>query len=195
MKNILLGLLLIFFIFNTNAQLRESVIIETDIFTVEYSEILEQPLRVEYTILCPNGNINRSGMGFYKVNNVHTSDDNDYINNVWDKGHLAPAASFNCNKKLLAKTFSYLNSALQHKSLNRGVWSRLEAFERNLANFYTVKVKIEVLFDENSKIISSGATVPSGFKKTIQWDNKVEVFLFPNANATGTNWLDYHITK
>jgi len=195
MKNILLGLLLIFFIFNTSAQLRESVIIETDIFTVEYSEILEQPMRVEYTILCPNGNINRSGMGFYKVNNVHTSDDNDYVNNVWDKGHLAPAASFNCNKKLLAKTFSYLNSALQHKSLNRGVWSRLEAFERNLANFYTVKVKIEVLFDENSKIISSGATVPSGFKKTIQWDNKVEVFLFPNANTTGTNWVDYRITK
>ena len=134
-------------------------------------------------------------MGFYKVNNVHTSDDNDYVNNVWDKGHLAPAASFNCNKKLLAKTFSYLNSALQHKSLNRGVWSRLEAFERNLANFYTVKVKIEVLFDENSKIISPGATVPSGFKKTIQWDNKVEVFLFPNANTTVTNWVDYRITK
>ena len=47
--------------------------------------------------------------------------------------HLAPASAFSCDKETLRSTFTYLNSALQHQSLNRGVWNRLEAFERAIA--------------------------------------------------------------
>ena len=50
----------------------------------------------------------------------------DYVNNVWDKGHLAPAAAFNCDRETIKKTFSYLNCALQHEGLNRGPWKELE---------------------------------------------------------------------
>jgi len=127
-------------------------VIETDIFTVEYSEELEQPLWVEYTVLCPNGDADRGGMDFYEEDGIHTSDDDDYKDNVWDKGHLAPAAAFNCDKEMLKKTFTYLNSALQHESLNRGIWNRLEGFERSLANFYEVSVRIEVIFTDESEI-------------------------------------------
>ena len=84
-------------------------------------------------------------------------------NNIWDKGHLAPAASFNCDKETLYKTFTYLNSALQHQGLNRGVWKELEGFERDLANFYEVKVKVEVYFSQEK--VPGGATIPSGFRK------------------------------
>jgi len=38
---------------------RESVIIQTEIFKVEYNEVLEQPMWVEYTIQCPNGDASR----------------------------------------------------------------------------------------------------------------------------------------
>lgn len=174
---------------------RESVIIQTEIFKVEYNEVLEQPMWVEYTVQCPNGDASRKGLDFWEPKGVHTSDDADYSNNIWDKGHLAPAAAFNCSKEMLKKTFSYLNSSLQHESLNRGIWNRLEGFERNLANFYEVKVRIEVLFEGHCEVLPSGATIPSGFKKMIMWDGRVETFIFPNSDTKGTDWQDYHITE
>ena len=174
---------------------RESVIIQTEIFKVEYNEVLEQPMWVEYTVQCPNGDASRKGLDFWEPKGVHTSDDDDYSNNIWDKGHLAPAAAFNCSKEMLKKTFSYLNSSLQHESLNRGIWNRLEGFERNLANFYEVKVRIEVLFEGHCEVLPSGATIPSGFKKMIMWDGRVETFIFPNSDTKGTDWQDYHITE
>jgi endonuclease G len=57
----------------------------------------------------------------------------DYLNNVYDRGHLAPAADFNCDLATLRKTFTYLNCALQYDELNRGVWRLLEEHERVLA--------------------------------------------------------------
>jgi DNA/RNA endonuclease G (NUC1) len=92
---------------------------------------------------------------------------------------------------MLRKTFNYLNSALQHQSLNRGIWNRLEAFERDLANFYTVEVRVDVIFDENSQRLATGAVVPSFFKKTMKWDDKTAEFLFPNIDTSGTDWIDY----
>lgn len=166
-------------------------VIETDIFKVSYSEDLEQPLWVEYVVQCPNGDADRGSMDFWKPDGIHTSDDDDYKNNEWDKGHMAPAAAFSCDKETLKKTFNYLNSALQHESLNRGIWNRLEGFERNLANFYTVEVRIEILFDENPPRVPGGAAIPKGFRKIMKWDGKEVVFEFPNTNTKGTDWIDY----
>jgi len=188
MKQILLTILLLL---SLNSSIFGQRIVQTDIFRVSYSVEKEQPLWVEYTVLCPNGDASRSGMDFWEPDGIHTSDDEDYENNVWDKGHLAPAAAFNCNKEMLRKTFNYLNSALQHQSLNRGIWNRLEAFERDLANFYTVDVRVDVIFDENSQRLATGAVVPSFFKKTMKWDDKTAEFLFPNIDTSGTDWIDY----
>jgi len=188
MKQILLTILLLL---SLNSSIFGQRIVQTDIFRVSYSAEKEQPLWVEYTVLCPNGDASRSGMDFWEPDGIHTSDDEDYENNVWDKGHLAPAAAFNCNKEMLRKTFNYLNSALQHQSLNRGIWNRLEAFERDLANFYTVEVRVDVIFDENSQRLATGAVVPSFFKKTMKWDDKTAEFLFPNIDTSGTDWIDY----
>lgn len=165
-------------------------LIKTDIFTVQYDQEKEQPLWVEYEVQCPKGDASRSGMDFYTEKNIHTSDNEDYKNNIWDKGHLAPAASFNCDKETLYKTFTYLNSALQHQGLNRGVWKELEGFERDLANFYNVKVRVEVLFT-NSKKLPTGATIPSGFIKILEFGGKKYTFKFPNKDTKGTKWADY----
>ena len=73
---------------------RTSVLVKTDIFTVNYSETYQQPLSVEYTVLCPNGTASRKGMDFYTNDSIVTSDNSDYENNVYDKGHMAPAAAF-----------------------------------------------------------------------------------------------------
>lgn len=175
--------------------LREEVIVENEIFKIGYSEVLENPLWVEYTVQCPLPGADRGGMDFYEVEGLHTSDDDDYYRNEWDKGHMAPAAAFNCTKEMLLLTFSYANSAIQHESLNRGVWNRLEGFERNLANFYEVKVRIEVIFDENPPRLPSGAAIPKEFKKILMFDDREEVFIFPNVNTSGTDWTDYYQAK
>ena len=171
---------------------RERVEFSVDgLFQGIYSEILEQPLEVIYTVPCADGKADRQGLDFFEDDNIHTSDDDDYSNNVWDKGHLAPAAAFSCDRETIKKTFTYLNSALQHQSLNRGIWNRLESVERGMAIWHDVNVKIEVIFDDNSQVLPSGATVPVAFRKTIEAGGKTIVFYFPNIDTSGTDWQDY----
>lgn len=168
--------------------------VETDIFTVIYNEHYQQPLRVTYWVQCPYGEESRAGLDFYTVPGVITSDNNDYKDNVWDKGHMAPAADFNCDKETLKKTFSYLNCALQHEGLNRGPWKELERFERDLAKVYVgskVYVQIDILFENEPKYLPTGALVPSGFKKTIRTPDNVWTFVFPNTDVAGQDWSNF----
>jgi len=167
--------------------------ITTDIFSVKYSEPLQQPLMVTYIVDCPYGDASRSGLDFYKHTDVYTSDNDDYKDNPYDKGHLAPAAAFNCDRETLKKTFSYLNCALQHEGLNRGPWKELERFERNLAKIYDeVSVKIEVIF-EGTDTVAGGATIPTCFVKEITFGGRTIRFEFPNKDVSGTDWYNYLI--
>jgi endonuclease G len=175
---------------------RAKVAFKNELFTGVYSEVYEQPLSITYKVLCPSGAASREGMDFYVNDSIKTSDDLDYANNEYDKGHLAPAADFNCDKKMLFKTFSYLNCALQQENLNRGVWRFLELHERELAKSgAVVVVSIDLAFSANSKKLSTGATVPDGFTKTITVNGKVvEKYYFPNvAPVKGKKYPDYMI--
>lgn len=189
MKNLLI-LILLFTSVTTIGQ-----VIKTDVFTVEYDQQRQQPLWVEYIVTCPNGGASREGMNFWEPDMIITSDDEDYRDNIYDKGHLAPAATFSCSEGMLYETFSYLNSALQHQGLNRGQWSKLESFERSAANFFNVdvKVRVDILFEGEEIVLPTGATVPSGFRKTITIGNRTRVFEFPNIDTKGTKWIDYII--
>ena len=193
MKQLLFALLLTPVL--ATAQLRDSVLIKTDIYEVIYSEKLESPRWVQYTVLCPNGTASRSGMDFYTNDSVKTSSNEDYIKNEWDKGHMAPAADFNCDKEMLHKTFSYLNCALQNQYLNRGVWRMLEIQEREWAKKETTTVTINLVFDKTSYTLPTGATVPNGFLKTIclEKSGKKIKFYFPNMTPTKEKYTEYQI--
>lgn len=169
--------------------------IKTDIFTVVYSEDYEQPLQVNYKVLCPSGDADRGGMDFHKVEGVKTSDNHDYKDNPYDKGHLAPAAAFKCDKETLRKTFSYLNCALQHSGLNRGPWKELERFERNLAKVYeNIDVVIYVHFENEPEYVKGGALIPSGFTKVISINNeRMWKFTFDNIDLAGKDWGDFQV--
>lgn len=177
------------------AQLRDSVRVKTPIYEVVYSEKLESPIWIQYTVQCPTGKASRTGMDFYTNDSIHTSDDKDYVNNVYDKGHMAPAADFNCTKEMLYQTFSYLNCALQDQYLNRGVWRFLEAQEREWAKGEKVIVTIEVKFDKTSTKLSTGATIPAGFTKIIYLEKskKTLKYYFPNAKPTRAKYFDYQL--
>lgn len=170
--------------------------IKTEIFEVEYSEELEQPIKLTYIVQCPMGDASRSGLDFRKVEGYHTSDNEDYKDNVWDKGHLAPAAAFNCDREMVKSTFSYLNCALQHEGLNRGPWKELERFERDLAKIYPeVSVLIIVNFDETPERVPSGAAIPTSFTKEITFGERTIKFLFPNQDVAGEDWFNFSIAE
>lgn len=182
------------FIFS-QSKLRDSIFVKTEIYEVIYSEVLEQPRMVKYTVLCPNGKASRSGMNFYTNDSIKTSDNLDYANNVYDKGHMAPAAAFNCTSEMLLKTFSYLNCSLQNQYLNRGVWRMLEEQERTLALKENVIVTIEIVFSKTSKKLPSGATVPDGYYKTIYLEKskKAIKYYFPNIKPEKSSFSSYEI--
>ena len=173
---------------------RSDVFIDGGIFQVNYSEIYQQPTKIKYHIECPNGTASRKGMDFYTVDSVITSDNADYANNVWDKGHLAPAAAFNCTREMLHRTFSYLNCTLQNERLNRVHWRLLEDYERLLA--YTegpVNVEIKIVFDKNPRRVPAGAAIPTAFYKIIKTKNKTLAFYFLNEVPKKATFVDYQV--
>ena len=163
-------------------------------FEIVYSEKLEQPKFIRYTVQCPNGTASRTGMDFYTCDSIKTSDNGDYEKNPYDKGHLAPAADFNCDKQTLYKTFTYLNCSLQQENLNRTTWRLLEVRERELSKTHKiVQVEIRCIFGPKSIKLPSGATVPTAYRKTIIYDGKTEVYYFKNEKPLSTDFTKYKV--
>lgn len=189
----LLSILLFVTTISYSQVIRDSVLVKTDIFEVSYSEKFEQPLRVKYRVLCQDGKASRQGMDFYTEKSYKTSDEKDYENNIYDKGHCAPAADFNCDKVMLFKTFTYLNCTLQDQYLNRGSWRFLEVYERELAKKYTVDVEIKLIFSNKSIKLPTGATVPDAFLKTIKYNGITEKYYFVNERPKSSDFKLYLI--
>jgi endonuclease G len=195
MKKLLLTLLLTLplFVFSQKT-LRDSIYIKTSMFEIVYSEKLQQPKFIRYTVQCPSGSASRTGMDFYTCDSILTSDDKDYFNNPYDKGHLAPAADFNCTKELLFKTFTYLNCSLQQENLNRTTWRLLEVRERELAKTNkSVIVEIRCVYTPKSIVLPTGATVPDGYYKTIKYGKTIEKYYFKNEKPLSTDFTKYII--
>jgi DNA/RNA endonuclease G (NUC1) len=172
----------------------DSILVTTNIFQISYNEIFEQPNWVKYTVRDIVKNADRDGMNFYTIDSIYTSDDNDYYSNRWDRGHMAPAGSFNDSYENLYSTFTYLNVALQYDDLNRGVWVDLEEQVREWADEYgDIVVEIYLEFDSNHIILQTGAHVPTAFYKYIFFpDSSKKCFYFPNLPPDKL-WNEYEI--
>ena len=173
-------------------ELREQIEITTPIFTVLYSETKEQPITLTYKSSNRPKNVDRGSMNFYTEDDYHTSDNKDYYRNVWDKGHIAPAATFSDSKENLKQTFSYLNCALQNQYLNRGEWRLLEQEERVWDDAEELEVTVDIKFSDS--ILPTGATIPSRFIKHIKFTNSnvYKCYDFPNERPT-RDWEEYQV--
>ena len=164
-------------------ELRDEVIIENEVFKVWYSEVKEQPKKLVYTSTNRIKNVDRGSMNFYTEGEVQTSNNADYYRNVWDKGHLAPAATYSDSMENLKQTFSFLNCALQDQYLNRGEWRLLEEQERKWDDQSNLTITVELVWDEGFEILPTGGHVPTDMIKHIKFDkdNTWRCFEFPNS--------------
>ena len=195
MKKLLLVLLFVSLVC-FGQEKNDNYIIEGSIFKVSYNEQYEQPNWIEYKVRNVNKNFNRKGFNFYNVDSVFTSNNADYKNNIWDKGHLAPAASFSDTEANLNATFSFLNCVLQHNNLNRYEWAQLEAQVRDwsYSSNSDIDVKVDIIFNANHQVLATGAHIPSAFRKTLTFPNGTQkCYYFPNEPTNGKDWTEFRI--
>jgi endonuclease G len=180
MKKIL-GLLMGLFITLTSFS-QDTIRVKNNVFEVLYSQNLEQPLWIKYRSTNRPTNVNRGSMDFYTEKTIKTSDAADYLKNIYDKGHGAPAATFSDNMENLKQTFSYLNCILQDQYLNRGEWRLLEEQERKWDDNENLTILIKVFFDKPVKRVSTNAAIPSYLQKHIYFEkqNKWKCYVFLN---------------
>ncbi len=182
---------------NTSSLTRErvdSLLVSNNIFQISYNEKHEQPNWVKYTVRDIVKNADRDGIEFYTVDSIYTSDDQDYYSNRWDRGHMAPAGSFNDSYENLYSTFSYLNVALQYDDLNRGTWVQLEEQVRQWADeLGDIDIEIYLEFDPSHIILDTGAHVPTAFFKYVIFpDGSKRCYYFPNSTPD-KSWQEYEI--
>ena len=151
---------------------QDTIRVKNNVFEVLYSQNLEQPLWIKYRSTNRPTNVNRGTMDFYTEKGIKTSDGADYLKNIYDKGHGAPAASFSDNMENLKQTFSYLNCILQDQYLNRGEWRLLEEQERKWDDGEDLTVIIKVFFDKPVKRIPTNAGIPSHLQKHIYFEKQ-----------------------
>lgn len=168
-------------------------------YTVIYSQQYLQPIEVNYTVACPEEKKDTCRKYFtQKISrqlDINTSKDKDYTYNVWDKGHMAPRASLNCNCELTDETYTFLNCALQHEDLNSppSPWYQLEELERELASQgEAVHVTVNVIFSPDSlPTRRNGPTIPTAFCKTVITPTDTTNYYFPNSPPTSDNLTDF----
>lgn len=149
---------------------QDTVRVKNNVFEVLYSQKLEQPIWLKYRSINRPTNVNRGSMDFYIEKTIKTSDGDDYKSNIYDKGHLAPAASFSDNMENLKQTFSYLNCMMQDQYQNRGEWRLLEEQERKWDDVEPLTVIIKVFFDKIPKRVPTNAAIPSYMQKHIYFE-------------------------
>lgn len=165
-------LLIVFILFSAVLFAQDTIRVKNQVFEVLYSQKLESPIWLKYRSTNRPTNVNRGSMDFYTEKNIKTSDAEDYKSNIYDKGHLAPAATFSDNMENLKQTFSYLNCMMQNQYQNRGEWRLLEEQERKWDDLEPLTVIIKVFFDEIPKRVPTNAAIPSYMQKHIYFEKQ-----------------------
>lgn len=94
----------------------------------------------------------------------------DYKKTGYDRGHMAPDASFDSSEDSLVKTYTMANIAPQSPHLNQKTWTKVEKHERDMAERYgEVTILNIVHFPENKVIIGqkNNLSVPIAFTKVL----------------------------
>jgi endonuclease G len=105
----------------------------------------------------------------------------DYTHTGYDRGHMAPDASFDYSQIDLEKIYSMANIIPQDPNVNRYMWSDAENREREITRKYgDVSVLNIIVFDNNPNKLGSGIAISKGFYKVIANDTIEECYYYDN---------------
>lgn len=158
-------------------------------YTLSYNETYEQANWVKY-MLCGSdldSTTAKRKNNFKQDTMIHTgtAEISDYRYSGYDRGHLSPAANFVESQIEMNESFYFSNIAPQHPSFNRGIWKRLENYERKLAiekdTIYVITGG--VLTDSLKTIGDNEVAVPEYFYKIMYGDSFLLCFLMKNEKS------------
>lgn len=154
--------------------------IEMPAYEVCYRENYKQPFWVIYKVKPYIENNAKRKNNFRKCSSINTSTGDCYYKNIYDRGHLAPAANFKDHQDHMNLSFCFLNIALQHEKLNQKAWKDLEDHVRDLASQLNETLIIQVIIEFGSKRLSCGAMIPDKFHKLIFTSKRIYHYKFDN---------------
>lgn len=120
-----------------------SIVLVTNVaYTAAFDTVKRCPSWVSYDLEPAEVVVtNRAPFQFRADPRIAESDNaEDYSGSGYDRGHMAPAADFNFDRRALSETYLYSNVCPQLPSFNRGAWADVEREVRLLAASGTVHV-------------------------------------------------------
>lgn len=189
---------------NYNVDVQCSKILHKKAFDVCYSCKWKTPKLVVYRVdgdLMDRYNLSRKRLRFrpdYQLPVKCRSYPKDYSRTGYDRGHLAPNAVFDYDRKVQKETFLMSNIAPQKPKLNRKLWAKIERFVRMLARKYG-KISVITGVCGSSGTLGRkrhGVNVPAWWYKIIFLPNgKMVSFMVPNENSVGRKRMKGFLTN
>ncbi len=164
-------------------------------FTLSYNEEHEQAEWVAYELTKEEVLMNVTRCDCFATDHDVTTVSavrSDYLNTGFERGHLSPSEDNQMSDDVNEESFLFSNMSPQLKSLNNGIWKKLEKWVRDQAlEFDTVYVVTGPVFINNlGSIGPNNVTIPGYFYKTLLRFNdagkaKAIAFLIPHVGAVG----------
>ena len=197
MKKIILTLSIIFLSILSYGQLLEypqkidsnNQIIVHKAYVLSYNETCEQANWVKYMVtkieLASDDAKRKNNFKEDELITTGSASLDDYKGSGYDRGHLAPAASFVNDQEEMDESFYMSNISPQEPSFNRGIWKRLENYERELANQHDTIYVITggVLNGDLQTIGDNEVCVPKLYFKIIYNKDFVMCFIINNKKS------------
>ena len=184
MKKFLLLITLLGFGVTLKAQ--DVVVLKHTNYVTHFSKSKKYPVMVEWwetkaTIGCPAPLARKDNFKPDPLLPNETNIGNDYINSGYDRGHLMPAKSNQCQTPAVQdECFYYSNMAAQTHRLNAGDWKSLETLTREVA---VKEDSVHIWAGNVGEIKKIGSTsVPKQCWKVVYYkkSNEWMAFLFDN---------------
>ena len=137
MKKILILVLLL--IISVASFSQDVVVLKHTNYTTHFSKSKKYPVMVEWwetksKVSCPNQLARRDAFQADPQSIVETDIKADYVGSGYDRGHMSPAASNQCQTvDVQIECFYMSNMSAQTHRLNAGDWKSLEVWTRELA--------------------------------------------------------------
>jgi len=165
-------------------------IVDKEFFEVCYDYSLKVATSVAYTLegdLVNELNIQQRPQ-FYEeltIDEPYRAKNSDYKGSGYDRGHLAPDASFDWSEESLEATYSLANVIPQVPEINRYTWSKVEKYARDKAvDLGKIDVINIIEYDKNQTkyIGEDNIAVSVGFYKILinEYESYEECFYYKN---------------